>query len=377
MKCRVCGSICYELEKVHECRAEAIRSLLKKEPYTMKKDTVLLYECSRCGHVQSDFLLNADYYEEYEDGNGALQYYGDRRVLDQQFSKLKTYADSAETLIEIGCGGGHALEVAKNYFPECTGVEPSEREIRVAKNLLGGGTNLQLICAYFDRSLNLKNSYDAFCAFQVFEHMEQLQEAVGYAYDILKEGGVGLINVPNGQQIFEEGLYHQINWEHINYFTPYSLALLCKNTGFDILFLESDYAAIELNIYVKKSSHHLSLDACRNNLKQQLHQALSECRTFAVYGAGAKTVSYSDLIEQEKLLHVFDSDQTKAGKYVAGLHLPVEQATRQACAECDAIIIFASSYNREIIAMLTEIGFTGNILYFEGNKLRKIKNQER
>lgn len=74
---------------------------------------------------------------------------------------------------------------------------------------------------------------------------------------------------------------------------------------------------------------------------------------------------------------MFDSDQTKAGKYVAGLHLPVEQATRQACAECDAIIIFATSYNREIIAMLTEIGFTGNILYFEGNKLRKIKNQER
>ncbi len=77
--------------------------------------------------------------------------------------------------------------------------------------------------------------------------MEQLQEAVRYAYDILNEGGVGLINVPNGQQIFEEGLYHQINWEHINYFTPYSLALLCNSAGFEILLLESDYEAIELD----------------------------------------------------------------------------------------------------------------------------------
>ena len=356
MECRVCGSICEEREKVHECRAETIRSLLKKEPYDLKKDTVLLYECPNCGLVQTKFLLNSDCYEEYEDGNGALQYYGDRRILDQQFSNLKKYA----------------LKIAGKYFARCTGVEPSEKEIQIAQNMPGGGENtFQLICAYFDRSLNLKDTYDAFCTFQVFEHMEQLQEAVRYAYDILNEGGVGLINVPNGQQIFEEGLYHQINWEHINYFTPYSLALLCNSAGFEILLLESDYEAIELNIYVKKAPRRLSLDACRNKLKQELNQALSGCRTFAVYGAGAKTISYGDLIEQEKLLHVFDSDPAKTGKYVAGLKLPVEHATQQACGECDAVIIFASSYNREIIALLSELGYTGKIFYFEGNKVRK------
>lgn len=375
MQCRICGNQCMERELVHECRAGGITKLLRHAPYTIKKDNVALYECSNCGHIQTQYLLNQDFYDDYADFNGAIQYYGDKIVLDKQFERLSGYADSASHIIEIGCGEGRALQAAQRYFTMCTGVEPSETEMRIAKKTLRGG--VKLICAYFDRSLKLESEYNAFCTFQVFEHLEHVKDVLDYAYDILVDGGVGLINVPNGQQILEQGLYHQIHWEHINYFTPYSLALLCKNAGFDILFLESDYAAIELNIYVKKSSHHISLDACRNNLKQQLHQALSECRTFAVYGAGAKTVSYSDLIEQEKLLHVFDSDQTKAGKYVAGLHLPVEQATRQACAECDAIIIFASSYNREIIAMLTEIGFTGNILYFEGNKLRKIKNQER
>ena len=78
-------------------------------------------------------------YEEYEDGNGALQYYGDRRILDQQFSNLKKYANKAETLIEIGCGGGHALKIAGKYFARCTGVEPSEKEIQIAQNMPGGG----------------------------------------------------------------------------------------------------------------------------------------------------------------------------------------------------------------------------------------------
>ena len=43
--------------------------------------------------IQTKFLLKSDCYEEYEDGNGALQYYGDRRILDQQFSNLKKYAN--------------------------------------------------------------------------------------------------------------------------------------------------------------------------------------------------------------------------------------------------------------------------------------------
>ncbi len=199
--------------------------------------------------------------------------------------------------------------------------------------------------------------------------MEQLKEALGYAYDILEEGGVGLVNVPNGRQILEEGLFHQINLEHINYFTPYSLTLLCKNAGFNILSLETDREAVELNIYVKKGSKCIPLDECRKKAREGLEQALSGCRTFAVYGAGAKTVVYSRLLVQDRMQYVFDSDPSKAGRYVAGLRLPVEQATKEKCSKCDAILIFASSYNHEIIALLKDFGYPGKIIYFEGYKV--------
>ena len=71
--------------------------------------------------------------------------------------------------------------------------------------------------------------------FQVFEHLTDLYSVLNYALEILEPGGVGLINVPNGQRIVEENLYHQIIAEHVNYFTPESLATMAKRAGFDLI----------------------------------------------------------------------------------------------------------------------------------------------
>ena len=81
MQCRICGNQCMERELVHECRAGGITKLLRHAPYTIKKDNVALYECSNCGHIQTQYLLNQDFYDDYADFNGAIQYYGDKIVL--------------------------------------------------------------------------------------------------------------------------------------------------------------------------------------------------------------------------------------------------------------------------------------------------------
>ena len=54
-------------------------------------------------------------------------------------------------------------------------------------------------------------------------------------WEVLEDDGVALINVPNGEQILKNGLYHQLLLEHINYFSTQSIITLVKNAGFEVL----------------------------------------------------------------------------------------------------------------------------------------------
>ncbi|MBE7719535.1 MAG: class I SAM-dependent methyltransferase [Lacrimispora celerecrescens] len=59
---------------------------------------------------------------------------------------------------------------------------------------------LNVINSYFNDLLGLKN-ITVFAAMMVFEHFEAPLDVLKAAFASLEEGGVGLINVPNGQLI--------------------------------------------------------------------------------------------------------------------------------------------------------------------------------
>lgn len=345
--------------------------MLKTHPYIIETGELALYKCPNCGHIQAEYLLSPDFYDEYAAGYGINQYVGSHIVLDKQFKKLRRLInEKCATLLEIGCGTGNALKYAETYFDDYVGVEPSLIEYNIACQQ---HPNNKFYNNYFDDKFSLDQKVNAFCSFQVFEHLEDLYAPLKKAFDCLVDGGVGLINVPNGTQILEQGLYHQINFEHINYYSPYSLALLCKNAGFDIIDIESDSSAIEINIYVRKPPSILSLNACREKQqkKLKLNEFLATVSSYAIYGAGAKTLYYSSLLTNtNKAKYLFDSNPEKENKYIAGISKPVCQYNIQRAMRCDAIVIFASSYAYEIINKLKNDGYLGKIVYFEGSEIK-------
>lgn len=218
-------------------------------------------------------------------------------------------------------------------------------------------------------------------SFQVFEHLDNLYIVLEYLYTILNEGAVGVINVPNGQQICTDALYHQITVEHINYFSPYSLAAMAKSAGFQILEIDNAVSTVELNIYVRKpclyeysgNTFLQVLQKQRSDLKDQmLHiKSKSNAPKITVWGAGAKSRRYFALLDKEiQLSHLVDSSADKVGMYVHGIDIPIELANKQIIDESDCILIFASSYNQEIMKTLhEEYNFKGKLIYFENNQL--------
>lgn len=243
------------------------------------------------------------------------------------------------------------------------GVESSAEECRAAKQ-----ASLPVIQGYFGPDLRLEQQFSSFMTFQVFEHLTDLYSVLDYAFEVLEPGGAGLINVPNGQRIVEENLYHQVIAEHINYFTPESLAKMAKCSGFELIEIDAVRETVELDLYIRKPAPRAAtMDQTRQCQQHALHEQLAGCRCIAVWGAGGKALIYSSLLSEDlPVAHLFDSNADKAGKYIGNLPVPVEPVSPQALQESDAVLIFASAYNTEIIKTLRQqLHYPGKIVYFE------------
>lgn len=256
------------------------------------------------------------------------------------------------------------------------GIDPSKQECahaeeRLAASAESGETHsFEVIPDYFSPELGLKSVYDAFCTFQVFEHLEDPLTVLAYAGSLMKDDGVGLINVPDGKMIFENGYFHQVVGQHINYYSPLSMEVLLNRAGLQIIDLEEHEATMEMNVYVGKKTLTEPLSDIVENVEKQLY-ALLQSRPYAVWGAGAKTLRLASVIPKDTLRHIFDSDSSKEGKYIAGIDIPVEGFQNDP-GDIEAVFIAAASYSKEIAETLRGGGYTGEIVVLDGKQIVQI-----
>lgn len=366
MECRVCKSQMDLLEKIEGCRAEPVR--VSTVPFDEAKAKISLYRCPKCTHIQIPNEIAKTHYDQYAvDNIGFFQYFGDLNTFDKKLERLKTIARNGNSFIEIGCGNGNFLEMAKTLFSNCIGIEPSQIGYETAKK-----KGLKVINSYFNDSLGLKN-ITAFAAMMVFEHLEAPLEVLKASFASLEEGGVGLINVPNGQLILQKNYYHQIISEHLNYYTPFSLATLAHNVGFDIVQIDSVDSLCEIDIYVSKPKDKKSMAKIKSEHKEKLNSLLRGKGHITVWGAGPKAAEYSELlITGLAICHLIDSDIDKEGKYIGGISKPVESVSDDILKKSDAVVIFASAYNEVILEQLkNEFHYEGTVIYFEEDNIKE------
>ena len=264
--------------------------------------------------------------------------------------------------MDIGCGVGSHLELASKYFKNVLGIEPSSNA-KVAQD-----KGYSVIKGYFNEQLKLEIKFDAFCCFQVLEHIKEPLIFMRVLFNFLNEGGVGLINVPNGYSIINEARYDQIVNEHENYFTPNSLIFLARNSGFEVLELNVDRDTLEIDLYISKPKTTLTTSNAIGTKKladsENLKNQLSIHKKIGIWGAGQKTATFSSLLPSDiQILHLFDNDKDKEGYYVSGINIPTEIPTKENVQACDVILIFASSYILEITNTLKKnYHYSGKII---------------
>ena len=368
MLCRVCNSQMDYVEKVYGCRLGDIQ--FKDSQFQSSRSDVEFYKCPSCTHMQIRNLTDKGFYDNYNNEyTGNSQYYQGLNLTEEKIARVLKLAKSNNKMIEVGCGIGNALEIGQKYFRECIGVEPSRSIFKIAEK-----KGLKVINGYFNKELKLEKGFSAAISMQVFEHLEDIYSVLEYIYEVLEDGGVGLINVPNGQLIYQNNYYHQITLEHINYFTPFSLMIMAQKVGFEVIELVAVDDTLELDLYISKKSRENSFNIIKANHIAILESLLKDSNTITIWGAGAKAETYGEMLPKGVKVYGFiDSDPRKANKYMDGINVPITNVCKEKIDDSDTIIIFATAYKDEIIEELkSKYGYKGKIIFFEGEEVKYI-----
>jgi len=315
---------------------------------------LMIYQCLGCGLVQL--------------GNEPVSYYKEviravavspemREFRMKQFSDfVNKYALKRKKIIEIGCGRGEYLSILFQTGVKAHGMEYSGDSI---KQCIKNGLDVQ---AGFIKDENSKIEgapFDAFFMLSFLEHLPNPKETLRGIGNNLKDGAVGLVEVPNFDMIFRKKLFSEFTTDHLLYFTKDTLETALALSGFSVVECDEVWHDYIISAVIKKKA---ALDMSDFYLHQE--KIASEIRKYVrrlkgkklvVWGAGHQSLAAISLFGlADKIKYVVDSALFKQGKYTPTTHLPIVSPDEFFTDSVDAIIIMAGSYSDEIKRIIRE-----------------------
>jgi len=203
--------------------------------FFLEKDGIEYIRCVNCGLicVRKKFDIR-DLQKLYEGKNYFNGYLKNYKFLIKLFNKILKFIEKFKRtgkILDIGCGVGLLLYVAKKRNWIEFGLEPSKFASNFGKN------KLKLNIINSDKlDIFSDNFFDVIILNHVIEHIENPILILNQIYKKLEKNGILVIGVPNINGLFPR--LQKENWSslrphsHFYQFTPKTLKFLLKKTGF-------------------------------------------------------------------------------------------------------------------------------------------------
>jgi len=160
--------------------------------------------------------------------------------------------------------------------------------------------------------------YPAFFMFNYLEHFPSPIEILTQLYNNLEDPGVGIVEVPNFDDIIKERIFGEFIIDHLFYFTEKNLRLVCELSGFEVLRIEEIWEGASLSATIRKRKPLNSLPFIDNEIKliKDIDDFISKFNSVTIYGAGHQTLMMLPMIKNiDKIPYIIDDFKPKQNTY--------------------------------------------------------------
>lgn len=212
--------------------------------------------CDSCGlewkeNIPSQRVLNKIYEHGYfhqEADMGLERGYADYEMFENMYLKyFKTMIKRVnklgikrKTLVDIGCGPGVFLDIAKKNGYKPLGVDVSSEVMHMVKHKY----NIKVLQGEFHDVKLPQNNLNIVTAFQTIEHVRNPLKLLQAIKSKLSDGGYVVMTTLNRDSIWRNILgrkwFSYLHNEHLHYWSEESLMRVFKRAGFEAIALFDD-----------------------------------------------------------------------------------------------------------------------------------------
>jgi SAM-dependent methyltransferase len=206
-----------------------------------------ILQCQDCGYIYANAQISDDellklYKRDYFFGDEYSDYLADRRVLEKNFQKrlsvLRRYIQPEvhRNLLEIGCAYGFFLNLVKNSFSSCQGIDLNKDGTDYARDVL----KLEAFQGDFLKHDYGTEIFDVVCLWDTIEHLREPHLYLEKISSHTKKGS--LVAITTGDIDSFNARARKQNWRlihpptHLHYFSKKTIEKLLQKNGFEVVY---------------------------------------------------------------------------------------------------------------------------------------------
>lgn len=227
------------------CTSESQEPFLTALDHSVSKETFTIVKCRSCGfHFTNPVPENENIGKYYKSESYVSHSSSNKGIINKIYLLVRKYTlkkkvklikkeSNGKSLLDIGAGTGHFLDVSKKAGFNVLGLEPDSDARMFARENLG----VELKPSQDLHHLPDK-SVDAITMWHVLEHVYDLKKDLKKITEVVKDNGVIIVAVPNMNSY--DAKYYKDFWAaydlpiHLYHFVPTDIKRLFADFGFQV-----------------------------------------------------------------------------------------------------------------------------------------------